>query len=116
MALTGIYPKTEEDILKASKALRERSKAKFIVLKLGERGCSVWDGMHLKILPSYPANVVDTTAAGDCFTAAMALEFMRSGDIYSACDIGNRAGSIAVSRMGAAASMPTVEEIFKYKG
>ncbi len=115
MALTGIYPKNEENILKASKTLLERSKAKFIVLKLGERGCSVWDGANLKILPSYPAKVVDTTAAGDCFTAAMALEFMRSGDIYSACDLGNRAGSIAVSRMGAASSMPTVEEILKHK-
>ncbi len=115
-ALTGIYPKDEDDILNASKILRERSNAKFIVLKLGERGCSVWDGLHLKILASYPSNVVDTTAAGDCFTAAMALEFVRSGDIYTACDMGNRAGSIAVSRMGAAASMPTVEEILKCKG
>ena len=62
-------------------------------------------------MPPYPANVVDTTAAGDCFTAAMALEYKRSGDIYAACDMGNKAGSIAVSRMGAAASMPRVEEL-----
>lgn len=114
-ALTGIYPKTNEDIIAASKIIRERSNANYVVLKLGERGCSVWDGVHLEILPSYPAKVVDTTAAGDCFTAAMALEFKRSGDIYSACDMGNRAGSIAVSRMGASASMPTVDEILNYK-
>ena len=41
----------------------------------------------------------------------MALEFIRSGDIYKACDMGNKAGAIAVSRMGAAASMPTADEI-----
>lgn len=110
-ALTGIYPDTEERILEASKILLERSKAKFAVLKLGERGCSVWDGTRLEILPSYPSKVVDTTAAGDCFTAAMALEYVRSGDIYAACDMGNRAGSIAVSRMGAASSMPTADEL-----
>lgn len=110
-ALTGIYPDDEKSILEASEILSERSKAKFVVLKLGERGCSVWDGKELKIMPSYPSNVVDTTAAGDSFTAAMALEYIRSGDIYAACDMGNRAGSIAVSRMGAENSMPTAEEL-----
>lgn len=110
-ALTGIYPEDEKSILEASEILSERSKAKFVVLKLGERGCSVWDGKELKIMPSYPSNVVDTTAAGDSFTAAMALEYIRGGDIYAACDMGNRAGSIAVSRMGAENSMPTAEEL-----
>lgn len=112
-ALTGIYPNNDESILKASQILKERSKAKYIVLKLGARGCSVWDGKTLEFQPSYKTNVVDTTAAGDCFTAAMALQYLRSGDIYSACDMGNKAGAIAVSRMGAQSSMPTIEEILK---
>lgn len=111
LALTGILPDSEEAILRSSEILKERSKAEYVVLKLGERGCSVYDGKELRIMPPYPADVVDTTAAGDCFTAAMALEYKRSGDIYAACDMGNKAGSIAVSRMGAAASMPRVEEL-----
>lgn len=114
-ALTGIYPADENCILEASQILMDRSKAEFIVLKLGEKGCSVWDGMKLTILPAYKTNVVDTTAAGDCFTAAMALEFIRSGDIYKACDMGNKAGAIAVSRMGAADSMPEPDEILNFK-
>lgn len=113
-ALTGIYPDSEESILKASQILMTRSKAKYIVLKLGSRGCSVWDGDKLTLLPAYKSNVVDTTAAGDCFTAAMALEYLRSGDILSACDMGNKAGSISVSRMGANASMPTVSDILNF--
>ena len=111
LALTGISPDSEEDVLRASQIIKERSKAEYVVLKLGERGCSIFDGNDLRIMPAYPADVVDTTAAGDCFTAAMALEYKRSGDIYKACDMGNKAGSIAVSRMGAAASMPGVEEL-----
>lgn len=113
-ALTGIYPETDADISKASRILKERSKAEFVVLKLGERGCSVWDGENLNILPSYKTTVTDTTAAGDCFTAAMALEYIKNGNIYNACDIGNKAGAIAVSRMGAASSMPTFAEISNY--
>ena len=110
-ALTGIYPDNEENILNASKILEERSKAKYIVLKLGERGCALWNGEKLKLFPPYKSNVVDTTAAGDCFTAALALEYIKSGDIEKACDFGNKAGSIAVSRMGAQSSMPTIDEI-----
>lgn len=114
-ALTGISPDDSDSILEASKILMERSKAKYIVLKLGSRGCSVWDGNSLNIMQTYPSPVVDTTAAGDSFTAALALEYMRSGDIIAACDMGNRAGSIAVSRMGAEASMPTTEELIAFK-
>lgn len=110
-ALSGIFPDDEENILNASKILKERSKAEYIVLKLGSRGCSLWDGKELKLFPSYKSHVVDTTAAGDCFTAALALEYIKSGNIYAACDMGNKAGSIAVSRMGAQSSMPTLDEI-----
>lgn len=110
-ALTGIFPDDEKSILEASKILLQRSKAKYAVLKLGERGCSVWDGDNLTILPAIKSKVVDTTAAGDCFTAAMALEYKRSGDIIKACEMGNKAGSIAVSRMGAQNSMPTADEL-----
>ncbi|MBQ4338022.1 MAG: ribokinase [Clostridia bacterium] len=110
-ALTGILPTDEATALEASKILMQRSRARFVVLKLGSKGCSVWDGKSFKMMPAYKSNVVDTTAAGDSFTAALALELKRSGDIYAACDMGNKAGSIAVSRMGAEASMPTVEEL-----
>lgn len=113
-ALTGISPDTEENILAASECLMKRSKAKYVVLKLGSRGCSVWDGKSLRIMPTYPSEVVDTTAAGDCFTAAMALELAVSGDIYKACDMGNKAGSIAVNRLGADVSMPTYDELINF--
>ena len=110
-ALTGIYPDSEENIYKAVEILKSRSLAKYIVLKLGDRGSALWDGNALKFFPPYKTDVVDTTAAGDCFTAALALEYIRSGDIEKACDFGNRAGAFAVSRMGAENSMPTIDDI-----
>lgn len=110
-ALTDIFPEDEESVLRASQILKERSKAEYVVLKLGSRGCSLYDGINLKFFPAYKTEVVDTTAAGDCFTAAMALEYVRSGNIEAACDFGNRAGSVAVSRFGAESSMPTVNEL-----
>ena len=110
-ALTGIFPSDAKAVLEASEILFERAKPQFVVLKLGERGCSIYDGKDLHFMKSYPTKVLDTTAAGDSFTAALALEYKKSGDIFRACDMGNRAGSIAVSRVGADASMPTADEI-----
>ena len=55
--------------------------------------------------------VVDTTAAGDAFTAAMTLEYLRTGDIKSAVKYGTVAGAITVSRAGASSSVPSAEEI-----
>lgn len=114
-ALTGIEPTDEKSILQASEKLMERCRARFIVLKLGGNGCSLWDGKALKIFPPYKTQVVDTTAAGDCFTAALALEYLKSGDIEKACILGNKAGAIAVSRLGAENSMPSFDEINSMK-
>ena len=114
-ALSEIFPADEDSILTASKIIMERSKAEYVVLKLGARGCSVWDSEKLTIMPPYESNVVDTTAAGDSFTAALALEYKRCGDIYTACDMANKAGAIAVSRMGAEASMPTVDDLMNFR-
>ena len=77
--------------------------------------CSLYDGKALKFFSAFESKVVDTTAAGDCFTAALALEYVKSGNIENACITGNKAGSIAVSRLGAENSMPTVEEIISLK-
>lgn len=109
--LTGVKPDSEENVLYASKVLKNRSLAKYIILKLGERGCSLWDGKQLKLFPAFKSAVVDTTAAGDCFTSALALEYIRTGDIDAACVLGNKAGAYAVGIMGAQSSMPTIGEL-----
>ena len=56
---------------------------------------------------------VDTTAAGDAFTAALTLEYLNNGgeDIKSAVKYGVAAGAITVTRKGASSSIPTDEEI-----
>ncbi len=108
-ALTGIFPETEETMKSASEILKTRSKAEYVVLKLGDRGCCIYDGCGITILPPYQTTVVDTTAAGDCFTAAMALEFIKSNNIMKACDLGNKAGAYAVSKLGAQNSMPSYD-------
>ena len=55
---------------------------------------------------------VDTTSAGDAFTTAMTLEYLRNGgDIKEAIKYGNIAGAITITRPGAASSIPTEAEV-----
>lgn len=112
---TGIMPKGTDSCLQAAYTLYNKVKAKYIVLKLGARGSFFYDGKHFDLIPSFrPDDVVDTTAAGDTFTAAMTLEYLRSGDIRSAMTYGSAAAAIAVSRKGAGASVPTAEEVLDF--
>lgn len=111
---TDICPTDEESALNAAKALEKLVKADYYVLKLGARGVAVYNGSSLTHIPTYPVKAVDTTAAGDSFTAAMTLEFMRSHDIIRACRFGNAVASITVSKQGAGDSIPDCDELEKF--
>lgn len=109
--LTGIRPNSLENCLRASIALCNRVKIKYVVLKLGARGCYVYDGKFCDLISPYDVPVVDTTAAGDVFTAALTAEYLRTNDIIKAARFANAAGALAVSKAGAIMSVPTLEEV-----
>ena len=112
LTYTGIMPIGAESSLRAALELYKRVKTKYIVIKQGERGAFVYDGKRYYMIPAMKAGqTVDTTAAGDTFTAAMTLEYLRSKDIVSAVKYGCAAGAIAVTRRGASTSVPTAAEV-----
>lgn len=110
---TGIKPAGIESSLRAALALYRRVKCKYLVIKQGARGAFLYDGKRYYTFPAMRADkVVDTTAAGDAFTAALAIEYLRNGgDIKTAINYGNAAGAITVSRAGASSSIPTAQEV-----
>ena len=109
---TGILPTGIESSLRASLALYKRVKCKYIVIKQGERGAFLYDGKRYNTYPARRVGkVVDTTAAGDTFTAALTLEYARCGDIDAAIRYANAAAAITVTRRGASSSIPTAEEV-----
>ncbi len=114
--LTGIRPNNLENCLRASIALCNKVDIKYVVLKLGERGCYVYDGKYCDLISPFDVPVVDTTAAGDVFTAALTTEYLRTGDILTAAKFANAAGALAVTKLGAVNSVPTLEEVRKLIG
>ena len=86
--------------------------ARAAVLKLGARGSLVLtaDGEIARVRP-YKVDIVDTTAAGDAFTAALAVAVANGVKLTQAARIANAAGALACTKFGAQPSMPTTEEI-----
>ena len=80
-----------------------------VVLTLGSRGSVYMDG-DLRIRQDiYRVTAVDTTAAGDTFTGYFISALLRDMSPAQALDVAAKASAIAVSREGAAPSIPDWE-------
>lgn len=82
-----------------------------IVLTLGSEGACFQQGETLIRQPAYMVDVVDTTAAGDTFTGYFLAGLTEELTAEACLDLAQKAASIAVSRSGAAPSIPTRNEI-----
>ena len=113
---TDIIPFGTEGCLRAALNLCRKVKCKHLVIKLGSRGAFIYDGKHYDLIPAFRAEkVVDTTAAGDAFTAAMTLRYLENGgNIKDAVRYASAAGALTVAKKGAASSIPTREEILSF--
>lgn len=112
---TGILPEGQEQTLRAALILWRRVRCKYLVIKQGERGASIYDGKHFYMVPASPVTeVVDTTAAGDTFTSAMTLKYLITSDIKAAVKYGTQAAAVTISRWGATTSVPTAKEVQDY--
>ncbi len=86
-----------------------------LVLTLGGRGALVIEGNHPAVhIPAHAVQVVDTTAAGDAFVAGLAVGLAEGIPLIEAVRLGNAAGAIAVTRLGAQPAMPRRGEIERF--
>jgi ribokinase len=83
-----------------------------VVLTLG--GAGSWyadrDGRDERI-PACRVDVVDTTAAGDAFTGALAVAWGEGRDLVDAVRWANAAGAVSVRKVGASNALPSRAEI-----
>lgn len=106
--LTG--EEAPEDILRE---FRRRYPNAVVVLTLGKSG-AVYDDGHTRCRHGiYKVPVVDTTAAGDTFTGFFLTAVTSGKEPEEALRIASVASSLAVSRQGAAPSIPTMEEVLQ---
>ncbi|MFB9462104.1 ribokinase [Streptomyces cinereospinus] len=82
-----------------------------VVVTLGAKGALVASAQGVARVRSVPVDVVDTTGAGDAFTAALAWRLGRGDALTEAAAYAARVGAAAVTRAGAQESYPTPHEV-----
>ncbi len=110
-SLTGLPVNNIDDAHAAAKALLTKG-AKNAVITLGGEGVVLYDGQHVEHIPAFEVGeVVDTTGAGDAFNGGFAASLARGDNALMAARFGCAVAGIAVTRQGAANSMPVLEEV-----
>ncbi|MDT7887459.1 MAG: ribokinase [Desulfurococcales archaeon] len=85
-----------------------------VVITLGEKGAAYYTkaSKSITIIPTTrPEKVVDTTGAGDSFTACYSYAIALGRSVEEAVRIGITCASIKITRKGAQEGMPKLEEL-----
>ena len=100
------------DVAAAARKIAERG-AKNVVVTLGSNGAFLLNdrGEALEFPVGAPVDVVDSTAAGDSFTAAVALQLAKGKCLEEAIPYAMRVAEITITRKGAQISIPTEQEV-----
>ncbi|MFT4145984.1 MAG: ribokinase [Mobilitalea sp.] len=97
--------------IEITNTLLERYPQLKVVLTLGDKG-AIYQEQQLRYeQPIFPADVKDTTAAGDTFTGYFISLVAKGTEVSEALKFAAKAASLAVSREGASSSIPTKDEV-----
>ena len=64
-------------------------------------------------VPAFPVEVVDTTGAGDAFSAGLAWALASGRDLEAAVRLASAAGALATRGLGARSALPTAAEVLR---
>ncbi|MBL3699880.1 ribokinase [Leucobacter luti] len=110
-ALLGLGPDHGLDDVALAAALQERTGGA-VILTRGGHGALIADAAGTRPVPPRPvSNVVDTTGAGDSFTAALAVALAGGASLDAAAEYAARAGAHAVSIAGVIPAMPRPSDL-----
>ena len=112
--LIGASSGAELDAESAARRLRELG-VPSVVITLGSRGAFVAAEAGEALVEAFKVNAVDTTAAGDAFTASLACGIAEGMPIIEAARFAAKVAAISATRMGAQPSMPSREEVEGYR-
>ena len=101
----------EEDPDRILRAMTEKYPSAEVILTLGSRG-SLWtDGKRTVRQDAFAVKAVDTTGAGDTFTGYVLADLAGGTSVERSLADASRASAIAVTRPGAASSIPYRGEV-----
>jgi sugar/nucleoside kinase (ribokinase family) len=82
----------------------------------GKDGCIIWMPDREEHVPAVPANVVDTTGAGDGFVGGFATGLARGLSLVASARLGAAVASFVVEAVGCQTNLPTYEQVVERLG
>ena len=113
--ISGVSIETEEDIQKAAQIMLEKG-VKELIVTLGSKGSLYINKEKSMFKKAYKVEAVDTTAAGDSYTGALAVALSQDKNIEDAMDFASKVGALSVLKEGAQSSLPTLEDVKNFRG
>ena len=112
--LTGIKVTDHASAQKAADRLLEMG-VKTALITLGSEGCLLVEKPHEGIaIPSFKVTAVDSTAAGDAFSGALACGIAQGQTFFQAAQTASAVAALSVTRLGAQPSLPTKAELDEF--
>lgn len=103
-----------DDGQKAINALHAMG-ASVVIQKAGEKGAYISEGAVVYRVEGFTdINVIDTTGAGDTFSAAFAVRWAGGAGLKDAAIFANAAGALSTTAIGAQVAMPYYDEVIKF--
>ena len=102
-----------EEIIVAAKSLLQKG-VKNVVVSLGGKGSILINNEKHQYFKALETKVVDTTAAGDSFIAAIALGISLNKNLEGSINLANKVATLTVSKQGAQKSVPSMKEVIEF--
>jgi D-beta-D-heptose 7-phosphate kinase/D-beta-D-heptose 1-phosphate adenosyltransferase len=100
---TGIWIRTEEDLLKVGKALLDQLQAESILITRGDKGMTLFEEKgDVTHIPTVAKEVFDVTGAGDTVISVLTMALASGASARDAAVLSNYAAGIVVGEIGTA--------------
>ncbi len=87
-----------------------------VAVKMGEKGCRVFNEKGTVSYPSFSVESVDTTGAGDSFTAGLIYGWMKGLSLSASAMLASALGALATTVYGAGSSLPAKQKLLDFLG
>ena len=99
---------------KTLRAALKKFKEKRIIVTRGPRGSVMYHNGKIVSFPAFNVNVVDTTGAGDAFSAGVSVGLLRGLDGAELLKFASAVAALSIQRKGAISSLPTRREVERF--
>jgi sugar/nucleoside kinase (ribokinase family) len=108
---TGFFPNSElEEILYKIR----KAGPSIVVVTSGKDGAIGFDGKKYCHIASYNVPVVDTTGAGDVFSAGFIYAYLNKWSLESSIRFGSASAALSIAKMGGQSALPSVNDVKEF--